>query len=616
MVTLASGHDGNRGCSTVGDTELFHFVMIKPSHYDDDGYPIQWLRSAIPSNTLACLNALAQDSQQRRVLGPNVEIRLQTYDETNRRVRPDRIIRLIRKQGGRALIGMVGVQSNQFPRAVDLARPFLAAGIPVCIGGFHISGCVAMLPETPKEILAAQEMGISFFAGEAENGRLDEVLRDASNGALKPLYNHMDDLPALEGQPPPLLPKKIVQRTSGTVASLDLGRGCPYQCSFCTIINVQGRKSRIRNADDLERAVRENYAQGIKRFFITDDNFARNQRWEELCDRMIKLKVDEDMDIGFTIQVDTLCHKIPNFIEKATKGGARRVFIGMENINPDNLIGAKKRQNKITDYREMLQKWRAHGALTFAGYILGFPGDTKESILRDIEIIKRELPIDILEFFFLTPLPGSEDHKVLLQKGVWMDPDLNKYDLNHRVSHHPKMSDAEWEDAYRAAWKAYYTPEHIRTILRRVAANELGLLNSMVSSLLWFNTMIPFEGMHPLEGGMLRLKHRRDRRSGLPRESSFLFYPRYLMETLAKLRGYWSVYRLIKTIKRAVETAPDRWSYSDTAIAPLRENELESLELYHATAGGEAALARKRRGDAIRAHTVHGDDAVPEQALG
>jgi hypothetical protein len=598
--------------SVSSGADLFHFVMIKPSHYDDDGYPIQWFRSAIPSNTLACLNGLAEDAQRRHVLGPNVEMRLHTYDETNRRVRPDRIIRMIRNAGGKALIGLVGVQSNQFPRAIDIARPFLDAGLPVCIGGFHVSGCIAMLPEMPKEMRAAQESGISFFAGEAEEGRLDQVLRDAYNGELLPLYNYMNDLPRLEGTPPPILPKKIVQRTSGTVSSIDLGRGCPYQCSFCTIINVQGRKSRIRNADDLEMAVRENYARGIKRFFITDDNFARNQHWEELCDRMIKLKVDEGMDIGFTIQVDTLCHKIPNFIEKATKGGARRVFIGLENINPDNLIGAKKRQNKITDYREMLQKWRAHGALTFAGYILGFPGDTKESILRDIEIIKRELPIDILEFFFLTPLPGSEDHKVLWQKGVWMDPDLNKYDLNHRVSHHPKMSDAEWEEAYRAAWKVFFTPDHVRTIMRRVAANERGLLNSITSTLLWFNTMIPFEGVHPLEGGMLRMKHRRDRRSDLPRESRLMFYPRFALETLRKLGGYWSVYRQFKAIKREVERAPDRWTYSDIAIEPLRENELESLDLFHATRGGEDALARKHRHELIKARTTHETaEAVP-----
>src|SRR5882672_8133747 len=141
---------------------IFHFVMIKPTHYDDDGYPIQWLRSAIPSNTLACLNGLAEDAQRRNVLREGVEIRLHTYDETNRRVRPDRIIRLIRKAGGKALIALTGVQSNQFPRAVDLARPFLAAGLPVAIGGFHVSGCIAMLPNMPSELREAQALGISL----------------------------------------------------------------------------------------------------------------------------------------------------------------------------------------------------------------------------------------------------------------------------------------------------------------------------------------------------------------------------------------------------------------------------------------------------------------------
>jgi radical SAM superfamily enzyme YgiQ (UPF0313 family) len=142
---------------------------------------------------------------------------------------------------------------------------------------------------------------------------------------------------------------------------------------------VQGRKSRFRTPDDLEKIIRENKAQGIDRFFITDDNFARNTDWEILLDRVIELKEREGIHCGFTIQVDTLCHKIPNFIEKATKAGVRRVFIGLENINPDNLIVAKKRQNKITEYRVMLQKWRDHGAMTYAGYILGFPADKKRS---------------------------------------------------------------------------------------------------------------------------------------------------------------------------------------------------------------------------------------------
>jgi hypothetical protein len=578
----------------------FHLVMIKPSHYDDDGYPIQWIRSAIPSNTLACLNGLAEDAQRRAVLGQGVAIHLRTYDETNRRVRPDRIIRDIARAGGKALIALVGVQSNQFPRAVDLARSFLAAGLPVAIGGFHISGCLAMLPEMPPEMVAAQALGITFFAGEAEEGRLDAVLRDAWCGKLAPLYNFMDDLPSLQGEPPPILPRQHVRRTSGSLSSIDLGRGCPYQCSFCTIINVQGRKSRFRSPDDLERIIRENCAQGIKRFFITDDNFARNRHWEPLFDRMIALR-EEGLNIGFTIQVDTLCHRIPGFIEKAARAGVRRVFIGLENINPENLLGAKKRQNRITEYREMLQKWREHGAITYAGYIIGFPGDTKATILRDVEIIKRELPLDILEFFFLTPLPGSEDHQVLWQQGAWMDPDLNKYDLNHRVTHHSRMSDEEWESAYRAAWLNYYTPEHVRTILRRAASHRLGRPKTALTTILWFNLMIRFEAVHPLEGGAFRLKFRRDRRHGTPIESRIVFYPRYLAEIAVKAWRYLSVYReSMRTLKQVLRD-PDRWSYTDLAIAPPREDELDTLDLYQATSGGEAAVARVRRDDAARA---------------
>ena len=245
------------------DAALFHFVMIKPSHYDDDGYPIQWIRSAIPSNTLACLNALAEDARRREVLGPDVEIRLHTYDETNRRVRPDRIINLIRKQGGRALIGLVGVQSNQFPRAVDLARPFLAAGLPVCIGGFHVSGCIAMLPELPQDIREAQALGISFFAGECR-GRPPR--RSAARCLERDSSSHSTTT-WTSCRPWTVSHRRFsrastFRRTSGQRSSIDLGRGCPYQCSFCTIINVQGRKSRFRTPDDLEKIVRDNQAQG------------------------------------------------------------------------------------------------------------------------------------------------------------------------------------------------------------------------------------------------------------------------------------------------------------------------------------------------------------------
>ncbi len=158
-------------------------------------------------------------------------------------------------------------------------------------------------------------MGLSVFAGEAE-GHLDEVLRDAYAGTLKPLYNFMNDMPGLDGAPIPLLSRDHVKRTGGSVTSFDAGRGCPYQCSFCTIINVQGRKSRRRTPDDIEKIIRANLAQGLFRFFITDDNFARNKDWEVILDRLIHLREVEKLDFSFIIQVDTLCHRLPNFIAK------------------------------------------------------------------------------------------------------------------------------------------------------------------------------------------------------------------------------------------------------------------------------------------------------------
>ncbi|QQS15211.1 MAG: radical SAM protein [Rhodospirillales bacterium] len=575
--------------------------MIKPTHYDDDGYPIQWFRSAIPANTLAALNGLAEDARRRDVLGPEIDIRLSTYDETNFRVRPERIIADIRRQGGKALIALVGVQSNQFPRATHLAKPFLAAGLPVAIGGFHVSGCISMLKELPAEIRAAQADGITMVAGESENGGLDDVLRDAHAGTLKPLYNRMDNLPSLEGEPVPILPLEAVRRTEGGRSSFDLGRGCPFQCSFCTIINVQGRKSRFRTADDLELIIRENARQNVRKFFITDDNFARNRDWEALFDRMIRLREEEGLKFKLVIQVDTQCHRIPRFIEKACRAGVNRVFIGLENINPDNLMAAKKRQNKITDYRTMLQKWREFGVTTYAGYILGFPGDTRESILRDIEIIKRELPVDLLEFFFLTPLPGSEDHRRMLGEGVWMDPDLNKYDLNHRVTHHERMSDADWDGVYAEAWHSYFSDAHMETVIRRAAAIESGRPRAKMRLMLWFYLMYLLENVHPLEGGVLRRKYRTDRRPGLPVEGVLTFYPRYWAETARKGWRYATMALKAYRIYRKVARDPNRLAYMDVATTPTVAEDLDALEMFSGTAGGAKAVANKRREDGQRA---------------
>lgn len=557
-------------------TQTFRLVLIKPSHYDDDGYVIQWVRSSIPSNTLAALYGLASDCADRKVLGDDVEIVIDPYDETNTVIPIKRIVRQL-AQAGSGMVGLVGVQSNQFPHAVDLAERFLAAGIPVVIGGFHVSGCLAMLPTMPADIKAAIDRGVTIFAGEAEE-HLAEVLRDAYRGTLKPIYNFMDRLPDLSHVPLPYLPASMINKTLRRLSSFDAGRGCPFQCSFCTIINVQGRKSRWRSAAEIEALIRRNLAQGVRRFFITDDDFARNKDWEAILDRCIAMREEEKLPISFTIQVDTLCHKIPRFIEKCARAGARNVFIGLENINPDALAGAKKRQNKIWEYRTMIQAWKDHGCTTVAGYILGFPTDTPESIARDIEIIKNELPLDCLEFFCLTPLPGSEDHKRLHEQGVWMNPDMNTYDLEHVTMHHPRMSNEEWQRAYRDAWRQYYTLDHVETVIRRAAAKGQNI-NKVTSFLTWFYGCITIEGIHPLEAGIFRRKVRTMRRSGLPLEHPLVFYPKRAWEVLVSgIRWGRLVWRYQRILKR-VKHDPAKHAYTDQALTPVAGHEEDALEL-------------------------------------
>src|SRR5437016_340958 len=122
----------------------FCLVLIKPSHYDDDGYVIQWYRSAIPSNSLAVLHGIALECINNKVLGADVQIDVQAFDETNTHIRLERIASMIKKAGA-GMVMLVGVQSNQFPRALDIAAPLLKRGIMVAVGGFHVSGTIAML---------------------------------------------------------------------------------------------------------------------------------------------------------------------------------------------------------------------------------------------------------------------------------------------------------------------------------------------------------------------------------------------------------------------------------------------------------------------------------------
>ncbi len=598
-------------------TPPFTVVLIKPSKYDEDGYVVRHVRGVLPSNTLAAIHSLTRDVVERDGLGEGVKVRTLLYDETVQRIDPKRIARRALRGGGRAVVCLCAVQSNQFPRAADLALQFRDMNLPVLIGGFHTSGIMELFPDLTPELQEMIDHGVTLVHGEVEEA-WSGLLRDAYLGQLKPRYD-ITERPDLSVQPIPELDRSYMKRFAyPNMGTIDAGRGCPFNCSFCTIINVQGRKMRNRSAAEIKRVVRKNWKKKIDYYFFTDDNFARNPNWEEIFDDLIDLRENENIKIDFMIQVDTLAWKIPRFIEKAARAGSTQVFIGMESIRPENLKAAGKTQNKAREYAEMVDLWHQHGIACHVGYILGFPADTPESIAEDVHALIHEIKIDQASFFMLTPLPGSRDHLEMVRKGAWMHSDLNRFDSFQPVMDHPKMSAGEWSEAYHQCWKTFYSFDAMRLILGRATARTYW---GQFKNYVWYRAAM-IEKAHPMISGFLRLKDRTQRRRGYAVESRFAHLRRRVPEVAGQLRAWVSLFLEMEELwlqtRHVTRPAPGQRSTVSDSISAITTGIGQSAREQMVRAGANLEHARgAAREQMVRAgaHLEHARGAAREQMV-
>jgi radical SAM superfamily enzyme YgiQ (UPF0313 family) len=517
-----------------------HLFLIKPSKYDDEGYVIRYWKGVLPSNTLSCLNGLSEDVRERGVLGKDLDWEITLIDDTVQGIPYKKIIKESRRAGTKTVICLVGVQSNQMPRAADIAIKFRKAGIAVLLGGFHVSGVMATLPDLSPELVTLRNAGVSLAAGEAEGGHWEQMLSDAIHDRLKPVYNFLNDIPDISKAPfPQINPKHQTHYALQHFGTLDCGRGCPFGCSFCTVINVQGRKMRFRDVDLLIETVREGYRNHkISHYFFTDDNFCRHKNWETILDRLIELKEKEGIPFHFMMQLDTQAHTVPNFVEKSARAGCRQVFIGMESLNQENLKAAKKGQNDIENFKKLIDSFHEVGIVCHLAYIIGFPLDTVASVKQDVEKLM-SFGAGQASFFMMTPLPGAMDYKHALEKGMLLDADLNNYDTFHETHRHPRMKPGEWLAAYEAAWQTFYSTENMKAILARdlKGDNYWGIF----SNFMWYKNSIDVEGGHPMISGFFRLKDRLERRTGYPVEGRWAYFKRRFWDVLRAMKGRWKL---------------------------------------------------------------------------
>ncbi|HSF19901.1 MAG TPA: radical SAM protein [Vicinamibacteria bacterium] len=517
-----------------GLPERLHLFLVKPSKYDDAGYVVRHWRGVLPSNTLACLHGLTDDLNRRRALG-DVTIEVELVDEAVAKLPVRRVIRTHRRPDTRVVVALVGVQTNQYCRAADIARMLRREGVTVLIGGFHVSGMLSLFLETSPEIQELLDVGVTVVAGEVEE-HWPEILRAAHQGTLKPVYRFLDQLPDLSTAPLPIIDRHYLRRfVSSNFGTVDTSRGCPFNCSFCTIINVQGRKSRHRSPDCIAETLRVNYQKrGVDFYFFTDDDFARNPAWEAILDALIALREKERIPVEFMIQVDVASYKIPGFIEKAARAGCSNVFIGMESINPESIKDAGKAQNKVEDYRNLIDAWHRVGVSTHVGYIIGFPHDSEDSVERDIRKLMDEVGPHRASFFMLTPLPGSRDHKRMVEAGEPMDSDYNTFDSFHESMPHPLLKNGTWTDTYIRAWRTFYSFDNMKSVLERVHPDRYW---DVLRNFYWYKNSALNEGAHPMITGFFPLKDRRSRRPGFPREGRLAHARRRIPEIYRYARG-------------------------------------------------------------------------------
>jgi hypothetical protein len=357
---------------------------------------------------------------------------------------------------------------------------------------------------------------------------------------------------------------------------------------------------RNRRPEVILDRIRKNQAYGIDYYFFTDDNFARNPAWEAILDGMVGLRRDGGIKFQFMMQVDVLAHRIPGFVAKAAEAGCTQVFVGMETLNPSNLAAAGKRQNKVEDYRTMVDAWHACGIACHVGYIIGFPHDVPESVRDDVRRLRDEIQVDQVSFFILTPIPGSQDHADRVREREWIDADYNRFDSFQPVTRHPRMTHGEWLAAYRAAWRDFYSIDGMKAILSRANVHTYwGLFKNFC----WYRYANFVEDTHPMICGFFRLKSRTDRRPGHAVESRLRHAARRVRETVEWARRTRNLYFEMQEVWLATrgraqfQASIDEWKrkYEDA-----RERLGESTARAGQALGRRVADARSGAGNAWR----------------
>jgi Radical SAM superfamily len=463
---------------------MLRVIIIKPSKYGRSGYVERFRRGFMPNSTVPYIRSMTPSAFE------GVPIETQAIDEY---VQTDtKYLDLLRNPTEPTLLALVGVQSHQFQRSLDLAAFARANGVRNCvIGGPHPMTCDTSM---------FQNRGVSFALAEAET-IWPQILNDAIHGELQPVYG-AEQRWASEFRAPVLIPpsKRDLRRYIVPMLGIYPARGCPFTCNFCSVIKIAGRQVRSQSLETTMQSLRQAKAAGVQMVMFTSDNFNKYAEAKDLLEQMI----EEKIQIPFFVQCDTQIAKQEELISLLGRAGCFEIFVGVESFSRQTLLAVHKAQNHPSTYGDIVRLCREHGVLSHFSNIIGFPEDSVDSIHRHLDVL-RDLRPNTASFYILTPIPGTEQYDDFLQAGWITEQNLDRFDGTTTTWRHPNLSWPELQALLFRCYDKFYDIRHILFTAMQGFRREAirGFLAYLGHPL--FTRFSAAKRLHPMSGGIGRV---------------------------------------------------------------------------------------------------------------
>lgn len=343
------------------------------------------------------------------------------------------------------LVGISCMTANS-PRAYELCHEFKKRGKTVILGGVHPT----ILPDE------ALQHADCVVVGEAE-GVWETLLKDFQNNNLKRIYH--DPIPDL-GKYVPKDFSKIIKKRLFNLIPIMTTRGCPYNCDFCCVTNLFGK--RVRHVP-IENVIRDIQESGAKNFIFLDDNIIGDPKYAKALFKAIKpLKVKWVGQASVSLLV-----RDNELMQLAAESGCRKLFFGIESVSEEQLQSMRKTFKEIEHLESALKKIKKMGILIHASMIFGFDSDTKEIFNETVRFLIKN-KVSTVSFNILTPYPGTKIYEDLKKENRLTTTDWRYYDHNTVVFKPTNMTPYELQTGKTDARKKFYS---ISSVLKRLSGN-------------------------------------------------------------------------------------------------------------------------------------------------